>query len=365
MKVVIISNNDWNGLWYQRQQFAKMYADRGHKVLFINKTLQRMPRVKDFVDRFFTQKSITKITSNSVPDNIEVKTIYALPPFKYLNFINRILVKKAFTDSAWRNCDLLITYIPTYTALDIIDELKPRRWAYINVHNYNADQVISDLLKSEEDVCANADVLFADSVYNMARLRCISCGRTVFASEPGVDSKRYIQSYRGDESCRASCIGYFGGIGTHLDFDVYNRIAETHRVVFIGNYNTEESVSLLSPKIEVHPPVSNAELPQALREIDVLGLFYKKTDYVNGVIPAKIYECISTLKPIITTGMDNVKILGKAVYTCSAGEVVDIIDNLQITETKEILNLRRKIAAEADWKNRFVELNKNLGINVW
>lgn len=364
MKIVIVSNNDWDGLWYQRQQFASMYAAQGHEVLFINKTLQRNPRIKDFVDRFFTDSSVTKININPVPENIEVRTIYTLPPFKKLSKINELIIAQKLGATRWVECDLLITYIPTYTALGIINVLKPRRWAYINVHNYNADQVIPDLLKSEKRVCKEAHALLADSAYNMGRLRKISGGREVFASEPGVDAKRYLQAYRGDESQTAKIIGYFGGIGTHLDFEVYNRLAENYNVVFIGNYNNAEVVNLLSPKIKVMPPVSNTELPKVLQKIDVLGLFYKKSDYVNGVIPAKIYECISTLKPIITTGMDNVKVLGDSIYSCNNDMVETVIKNLTSSETEEVINLRRKIAADADWTNRFTKLNQHVGINA-
>lgn len=364
MKIVIVSNNDWDGLWYQRQQFASMYACRGHQVLFINKTLQRLPHMKDFLDRFLKNKSVTIINSNVVPQNVKVKTIYTLPPFKSINFINNHIVKNYLKDSEWSNCDLLITYVPTYTALDVIDVLKPKKWAYINVHNYNADQVISDLLRSEKQVCLNANYLFADSIYNMNRLKNISNNRDVFPSEPGVNTKNYIKAFRGNESQTIKTIGYFGGIGLHLNFDIYNLLAKKYNVVFIGNLNNEEVKPLLSNKIKIIPPVSNSKLPELLQSVDILGLFYNKTDYVNGVIPAKIFECISTLKPVVTTGMDNVRILGNAIYCCNDDNVENTIINLHKTENSEIINKRKQIAMEADWEKRFLQLNKILGINV-
>lgn len=364
MRVVIISNNDWDGLWYQRQQYASMYAEHGIEVLFINKTLQRMPHLKDFLDRFFVSKSVTKIKANPVPKNVELKTIYTLPPFKWLNAVNKFIVSYNFKSSKWKNPDLIITYLPTYTALDIIKVLSPLKWAYINVHNYNADNVISDLLESEKIVCEIAPALFADSDFNKNRIELISKGRKVYYSEPGVSSKMFLSAYRGDEYKRLQTICYFGGIGNHLDFDMYNKLSEHYNVLFIGQYNSADVVGKLSSRIKIIPPVTNRELPDILKNVDVMGLFYNKCDYVNGVIPAKIYECISTLKPVVTTGMDCVSRLGKAVYICTEDNVVDTLEKLVITETEDVIAYRKKIANEADWERRFENLNKRLEL-IW
>ena len=364
MRVVIVSNNDWDGLWYQRQQFASMYAARGHQVLFINKTLQRTPRVKDFVDRFFANKSVTKIKPNEIPFNVTVKNIYTLPPYKWLNVVNKRIAASALANSEWRGCDLLITYVPTYSALDIVEDIHPKKWSYINVHNYNADKVLPDLLDSEKVVCGKADFLFADSVFNMNRLKEISRGREVFASEPGVNSTRFMAAYRGDEKEKIHSVCYFGGIGEHLDFDVYNKLAECYRVVFIGQFNNAEVKNKFSSKIEIIPPVSNSDLPYLLRDMDVMGIFYKKNGYIDGVIPAKIYECISTLKPVLTSGMDNVSVLGRVIYCCGVNDVGDVLKHLKDTETEEVLELRKQMAADADWGNRFRLLNKRMGIDA-
>lgn len=364
MRIVIISNNDWDGLWYQRQQFAVMYAERGHQVLFINKTLQRTPRIKDFIDRFFVKQSVTQIKPNKVPQNVSVKNIYTLPPYKWMNFANKQIVKSTLAATEWKNCDLLITYIPTYSALDIIEYVNPKRWAYINVHNYDADRVLSDLLKSEKIVCKNANFLFADSLFNIERLKRLSEGRRVLDSAPGVNAKQFMEAFRGDEKDQVHSICYFGGIGPHLDFEIYNKLAENYQVVFIGQFNNAEVKNKLSPKIEVIPPVTNHELPKLLQNMDVMGIFYKKTNYVNGVIPAKIYECVSTLKPVLTSGMDNVSVLGQTIYRCNINNVSEVLDNLRNTETKEVLAQREKMATDADWKKRFELLNKHMGIDA-
>ena len=364
MKIVIISNNDWDGLWYQRQQFASMYASMGHEVLFINKTLQRFPRFKDFKDRFTNRDKNSNIKRNPVPANVLIKTIYVLPPLKCLRFVNKLILKLVLP-SLFKKCDLLLTYVPTFTALDIIKILSPKKTAYINVHNYDADQVVADLLKSEKILSKSVDFLFADSKFNIDRMVRVSGGRKVYDSEPGVDSKKFLDAYRGDESEVKNVIGYFGGIGEHMDIDFYNKLATKFKVVFIGSLNNESVREKISNEIIIRPPVTNNELPNALKEIDILAILYHRTDYVSGVIPAKTFECLATLKPVVVSGLGNVDLLKNVLYTCDGTyrSFLDIINN-KLVDHHSRIDESRDIAKKSDWSYRFKLLNNRLGINV-
>lgn len=362
MKVVIVSNNDWDGLWYQRQQFATMYAERGHKVLFINKTLQRMPKIKDFKERFVKK---SKAMPNPVPEGINVISIYTLPPTRVFRWVNSQLLRKKLSSIGFDHPDLLITYIPTYTALSIIDILNPVKTAYINVHNYDADEVVADLLKAEKELCKRTKYLFGDSIFNRQRVARIS-GCETYDSLPGVHTEVFSKAFRGDEVKRKKTIVYFGGIGSHLDFCLYNKLSEIYDVLFIGKFNSEELKAEVSSKIKVMPPVANQELAKLLKDADIIGIFYRQSQYIDGVIPAKIYECLATMKPVIATGMGEMEALKGLVYQAenTIESVSGIISTLDNTETDECRNQRIKAASEADWKNRFKILNERLGLDV-
>lgn len=365
MRIVIISNNDWDGLWYQRQQFAAMYAQKGNDVLFVNKTLQRLPKIKDFADRFFKKKTNNRIVKNAVPHNITVINIYTLPPFKAINWLNKIIIKLKFRNFEYKNCDLLITYVPSFTSLDIIEYLHPRKSAYINVHNYDADNVIKDLLKSERIMVNKVNYLFGDSVYNMNRLKRINKHREIHSSLPGVDTARFKVSFRTDEHKRAKSIYYFGGIGDHLDFEIYNSLSKDYEVVFIGKFNEDSFKSKVSERIKIIPPVANDELPKYLLEADIIGIFYQSTQYVRGVIPAKIYECMATKKPILTKGIYEMTSFQPAVYICeNEAGIRLILQNISDSETQEIVELREALAENANWATRFKDLNKRMELDV-
>lgn len=365
MKIVIISNNDWNGLWYQRQQFASMYAESGHEVLFINKTLQRYPIIKDFKDRFLKKGDNPQIKKNPIPDRLTVMSIYTLPPVPLLRPVNKLLIKRALQNTEFKDCDLLISYIPTYTAQDIIKYMKPHKTAYINVHNYDADKVVKSLLVSEKRLCLAVDYLFADSEYNHNRLVRISQGREVHYSEPGVNYSLFRKAYRGDETIKCQTIGYFGGIGNHMNLDFYNALAEKFNVEFVGRFNRDNFNERLSEKIKFIEPVSNSELPDIIKNWDIIAIFYNPTNYVSGVIPAKIFECLATAKPVIVSGLENIVSIKDAVYTITELSQLETVMNRISNEDNNVVAIRTSIAESADWTSRFKKLNQIMAFDVY
>lgn len=359
-EVIIAANNDWNGFWYQRQQFACDFARLGYRVIYLNKTLQRWPKLKHFIQRIksSTNRNDIEIT---VPDGITLLTSLWLPPLKLLRFINRLLIKKTVEKMNLQSKPILITYVPTYNIIDLIDYIKPLKVVYINVHNYNSDDVLQDLIESEIELIKISDFLFADSKYNMKRLMNSSNGKEVFQSLPGVDYDNFRKSKNQEKVQREKTIYYYGGIGSHLDLELYNSLSKRFKVVFIGT--VEESIrESISKNIVIKKPVSVKKLPEELFEADILSILYKRTSYVDGVIPAKFFECLATEKPLLVSGLAEVEPYNDIVYNVdgSVEKAINIIKNLEITETELIKNKRNEIAKEADWDNRFNALFKRI-----
>lgn len=349
--IMIIADNDWNGLWYQTQQFACNFASLGSRVFYLNRTLQRLPTIKHFKERFFLKEKY--IVKNKIKKNIYVITALLLPPFKMLKPINRLLIKKVLS-SFDISSPLLITYVPTYNTIDIINIIKPSKVVYVNVHNYDSDRVIKDVIKAERELIKKSDVLFADSYYNMKRLSRLSNNRKIYLSTPGVSYNLFCSSFRGDETIRCKTMYYFGGIGSHLDLSLYNALGEKFKVIFIGVVDPIIR-DKISSNIEIRPPIENSKLPKILRDSDILAIFYKNTSYIRGVIPAKFFECLATGKPVLVSGLEEVKPYLDIVYDVdgSVSQALNVIRKLSETETFNRLKKKNKIAREADWSKRF------------
>ena len=362
--IVIVANNDWHDLWFQRQQFACGFALRGFKVFYLNRALQRWPTINHFKRRFFLFGKKIIHNKNTIPPNIRVITPFWLPPFEILRPINRKLIQ--ITISSYRldvQSPWLITYIPSYNTIDLIRIIKPYKVAYINVHNYDEDIVISDLLKAEKELVKQADLLFGDSNYNMERLSRLSPGKQVFPSLPGVNYNLFRRAFRGDEFRRCKTIYYFGGIGPHLDLSLYGALASTYKVVFVGIV-APGVYNQIPAQIEIRPPVANSALPDVLKEADILTIFYKDSPYIRGVIPAKFFECLATGKPVLVSGLSEAKPYLDVVYDVQGSEQIarEVIKNLSETETEYRLRRQDEIAKEADWTRRFESFASKLGL---
>lgn len=363
-KIVLIANSDWNSFWFQRQEFASRFAKEDYMVVYINRSFQRFPKLFHVINRLFPSQKRGKV-NNSIPKNLLVITPLWLTPFKWLQPFNKILVKFTYlkiknffgdTDNLF-----LITYLPTYPSLELINIIDPQKTAYINVHNYDDDKnVLKDLLMAEKELVKKVDVLYGDSQFNINRLYKLSNKRHIYCSPPGADSEHFRKAYRGDEAHQCQKIFFYGGIGNHLDMDLYEFLSKKYEVIFIGVVSPELERPL--PKsIKVLPPVTNHELPELLKEADILSILYKGGGYVKAKLPAKFFECISTLKPLLVSGLDETELYPDCVYQVmgSADTALEIIKNLPITETNNRIEARKKVAMDYDWEHLFKEFNNN------
>lgn len=347
---VIISGVDWGGLWQQYQQLALGLAQNGFKVVYINRTPQRVPTLKNFLAWLTGQRA--SFGATAIPEQVEVHSPRWLPPYRWLRPINRLLVRRT-AESLNLNNPLVIAYLPTFNTIDFINEIQASFVGYINVHNYDGDKVIPDILRAERELIYKSDILFADSNSLRQRISCLSGGHKVNLSPPGVNFELFNQAFRGDEVERRKTIYYFGGVGPHLDLELYNSLAAKFKVVFAGVIDPDIR-DRISADIEIKPPVSNSELPNVLKEADILTIFYKDSPYIRAVIPSKFFECLATNKPLLVSAVAESKHYSDVIYDVQGSDqkAIEIIAKLKQTETPQKLARRQKLAEEADWSNR-------------
>lgn len=362
--IFILSNNDWDDYWFQRQQFAVEFAKRGARVFFFNKTLTKMPKLGNIVKGKY-RKNSRGYVRNVIPDNITVVTPVWLPPLRILRPINKWLIKRTLKSLKYSS-PITLVYTPTYNSMDLLQMVKPRISAYINVHNFEAFDVINDMLISEIEIINKVDFLFADSTFNQKRLRgkLNDLGKPVLMSPPGVDVSSFAKAFRGDEQESPKTIVHYGGIGDQLDIDLYLKLSEHYQVFFIGLPSPELS-ERIAGKINVLPPVKNSDLGEELKKFDIIALLYNKNDR-QCRMPAKFFECCATKKPILVANLSEVDNYRDIVYDVqgSIDNTIAIIRNLGRTETDEIRKKRLKVAESASWTERFSSFSKALGLDV-
>ena len=350
--IVMITLNDFDTLWYQRQALAVHFAKAGHRVFYFNKTPQRLPGAAQIIKWLI--KRARNIKLNNLPENLRIVNPSWLVPTKTLRIINRKLVRQTLKKLDIKNA-IVITDVPSYNTLDAIEQIRPEKTVYLNVHNYdNSDKIIAGIIDSEKQLVQQADFLFADSQFNAERLRIKSNGRKVFRSLPGVDFELFAKSLRGDESQKIKNVYFYGTIHDMVDVDLYNQLSKQFKIVFIGEI-VGDITKKISKEIEIRPAVSQIELAEQLTGADIIGLFYKQNAYTKGVIPAKIFECLATGKPVLVSGLEEDPVYSKDVYHFDGTEqaAIKIIKNLGKTETSKKIKDRQTAAKQADWQKRF------------
>ncbi|MFA6582913.1 MAG: hypothetical protein WCS77_01335, partial [Elusimicrobiaceae bacterium] len=309
--VVILADSYWDSLTYHAQNMATEFLRHNYPVYFIERLPQRMPRMRfsDLKQWLFKKGYGNDTIINPRPSNLTVLGFRSLPPARWLRTLNRAILRKAFAPhlQKLRNSTvLLISYAPTYTQIDIASIIKPSETVYVSVHNYDASTVLPDLLKAELEIINSRAILAADSDFNAKRLKRLDThNKVVYRLAPGVDYNLFKTASTGKPT-HYKKLYYFGGIGNHLNLEIYNTLAQTLDVTFIGVID-ENVKPYISQKIKLLLPVPVRELPSLIAPADMLGIFYKKSPYIDGVIPAKFFECLATTKPLLVSGMEETK----------------------------------------------------------
>ena len=364
--VVVFAELDWDGLHCQSHVFARGFAERGHRVLYVNRTLQRWPTLDHLRRRLKRSRPAPGAPrAAELPANITVSTLLHAPPVRWLRPVNRWLVGRQL-----RHVNLvdpvMIVYVPSFLALDIGTILGVGEYHYVCYHNFDADRVLPDLLRSEREIVRRAKTLFADSRFLRERLGRMSGGREVLASPPGVHYDQFAKSFRGDEAKRRRVIGYFGGVGPHLNIAAFNALADMYEVVMIGIVDSAVRRQL-SPRIVIKPPVANRDLPELIRDWDIIALLYMDSPYMQGVIPAKFYECLATGKPVLVSGLREAEEHHQTVYIAGegAGDVLETLRAIDPGADTIRSQVRRSSARKADWDSRFRDFQDAIFPGGW
>ena len=355
-----MTTNYWNGLEYQRHHLTRQFAAHGMPVHFIERTPQRWPRpgLADLRAWLRGAGYGSETMQKPVPKDVTIITPRWLPPAAILRPANRSLIRRTVKQLPKDSAPILITYVPSFNTIDLIDLLNPCITVYVSLFAYEDDIVMNDLLKAERRLAGSCDLLYSTCGFLDSRLRRITGRQDIHRSAHGVDYTAFARAYRGDELERREAICYFGGIGPHVDLDLYGRLAASgKKVVFIGVVDPAVR-GRIPPEIELRPPLPSSDLPAALREMDVLIIAYRPSPYMRGVVSAKVFECLATGKPLLTAGWPEAQNYSDCAYDVggSPEAAIDTIAHLPALHTPERQRRQMEIAQEADWSSRFTQL---------
>jgi glycosyltransferase involved in cell wall biosynthesis len=175
---------------------------------------------------------------------------------------------------------------------------------------------------------------------------------------PGVDFDHFQAADKGRLRKEIRTLCYFGGINEiRIDFGLLKEVASGSPVDVHMIGPIKSRIPRLPENIIFKGELSYEELPENLREYDCLILPYRVTEFTKGIIPAKLFECFATGKPIIATPLPSFYEFGDFLYVAEdAREFLRIIGNIGILETETRYNRRKELARHNSWESRFQEM---------
>ena len=318
--VVIISMVHWHFTWQLEHSFARGLAERGYDVRFVEPLPKRWPALSELGrvwGRLIGHNEAAGNCYQPLAPGVTLVSPRLLPDTSpLLQSLNRRLFVPRIADVLRHDAAqplIVINYLPLASSLVLMEQLQPDATFYHCVNDWEHDPYTSTGHFKEAELAAAVDMVWTDSPVNYARNAALA-GNVILMSHV-VDVELFARARRAPAQppARPLC-AYFGTIGISADIDLLRAVSHRYRLRLIGPVRVP--LAGFAADTELIPPVPQKELPELLRDADVLLLPYVRSVHNEGVMPAKIFECMATGKPMVVSGLTALEQYADLLYLC-------------------------------------------------
>lgn len=357
MKVVCVSNVDWDSSWQRHQTFMTGLAKYGHEIFYINNTGFARLRLKD-IKRIFQRYSKNKFKNPKHFNIYSFSPLIAPYGIPFNNFLNRYILYNQIFKNIPVQPDILYTYLPTQFTLDLIRYLRPKSIIYDYVTDFFSHprkpkklsifhkKIIqqSKLVLTDSESCR----VFLSSEHDNVHVVHHGVGKNFFEIRPAVLNSQIKR------------LCYFGTINSEvLDFELLDNLSQSNfEITLIGPQKGDPPPR--NKNITTIEQVEVPKLAKLLEKQEAIILPYKKTAYNAKVMPAKIYQCLATGLPIVTIGLPLLVEQGLSclIYLANTGdEFISYLKEIHLTESSALITLRKNKAKDFSEEKCLERLN--------
>jgi GT2 family glycosyltransferase/glycosyltransferase involved in cell wall biosynthesis len=165
------------------------------------------------------------------------------------------------------------------------------------------------------------------------------------------------------DGLKGPIIGYYGAISDWFDSNLVARLAQKHpewQFVLIGNTMGADTHAVKKfSNIHLLGEKPYSELPGYLHAFDVCTIPFKKNPLTEAKNPVKLFEYLSTGKPIVATKLEELcNYKDYVTLVCSPEEWEQAITSA-LTDSRTDLTIKRvEYARQNTWDHRFAVLEK-------
>ncbi len=373
--IICLSTIDWHYAKQRHQILMEKFARSNNQVIFVEHLGFSRQKLTDFANiarrifrALFSSKKI-RSQAKLIP-NLKIITFLVLPPQnKLFNFINKHFFLKILSKKLLKICKqkpIVWTYLATTTVVNLVNKLKPKILIYDCVYDaLRHPEAPKDIALSEQKILAQADIVLTDALYFYNHKK--NYNKNVHQIPPGVDFEHFHSKQQEPikqlmSEIKKPRLCFFGCIGKEnlrINLDLLESIAKQSpewSIVIIGplvNMEVPDNLSELD-NIKWLGFIPYTELPQYLAQCDVLILPYKINDFTESVLPAKVFECLATGKPIVSTALPELKSYRQYFSIAENDrEFIAAIENALNTDTPKNSQIRIDFAQTNTWEERF------------
>jgi len=371
--IICISSIDWDFIWQGHQEIMSAFAANGNRVLFIENTGVRAPKIRDisrlrkrFKDYFRGVKGIRE----------EAKNLYVYSPivlpFPYSRiarainkFILLSVIKRWMRAMNFAN-PVIWTFLPTGTAMDIIENIDKKLLVYYCIDNFAVSSASAKkIIAYEKKLIGLADRVFVTSQALYDHCARFNNNVTLFPFGVNIESfesvrKEPTQVPEELKDLKPPVIGYVGGVHKWIDFELVKYAASAHpemQFVFVGPVQTDVSQLSGCPNIRLLGGRKHSELPNLVKHFTAAVIPYLLTEYTKNVYPTKLNEYLSMGKPVVSSYLPEVDTFnaryGGIVYIGKDRQEFSSLLSRAIAEDSDSLREKRiSAASENSWKSR-------------
>lgn len=353
-KALLLTGIRWTDPLQRHQQFARYLSELGYEVYFVEHIVSSKFSIRKVIKLLKTAKLNKVKQQNEIPSHVHLINMGFVNPgrglFALVNYLKVLKMVKNYG----KKYDLVINYLPINTTRYILDNIERKKTIYDCVRNFSGWGGYYESINSEEEHLSRiVDTIFCDSFYLMNKFGNMEI--PVIQFFPIANDKWLEGCTIKREIIKIKKIGYFGTIDTHIDIDVFklliNRGYEIH---FWGVIECE-----IDLKIHKHGYVKDLDVlaSQINTIVDAIVLPYRGN--MDGVIPAKLLQAISTQLPVYCSSFYDSRHLIKYIYIYNnRRELTELICNYTIERHMEKLKYIKEFLGEKNESNQFQKFKR-------
>ena len=321
--IVCVSSIDWDFIWQGHQEIMSRFAAQGDRVLFVENTGVRRPRIRD-LSRVRRRIRNWLRGTNGFREERHNLFVYSpmVLPFPYsrtARWINRTLLLRSLR--RWMRAvdfyrPIVWTFLPTPLARDLIRELDPRLTVYYCIDDLaSSSHAAKKITRTEEQVFRESDLVFVTS--EKLRARAARFNEHVHFFPFGVSYETFEQVRMAPDGVPSDInelpkpvIGYVGGLHQWLDQRLVCAVADAMpeaSVALIGPVQTDVSSLRQRRNVHVMGTRQHEDVPRYIKGFDVGIVPYRLTDYTSHVYPTKLNEYLAMGIPVVATDLYEIR----------------------------------------------------------